>query len=98
MTDRKIERSDGRCFGQQQPLTNSIEIFISNEKNSLLPDIYKALKLFDSWTESVLQESNMEMHTADQGLHRKGKAISLRRAEYQLSNVGLKYYLPVDIK
>ena len=32
MTDRKIERSDGRCFGPQQLLANSIEIFISHEK------------------------------------------------------------------
>ena len=32
MTDRKIERSDGRCFGRQQLLANSIEIFISHEK------------------------------------------------------------------
>ena len=33
MTDRKIasERSDGRGFGQQQLLANSIEIFISQE-------------------------------------------------------------------
>ena len=32
MTDRKIERSDGRCFGRQQLLANSIEFFISHEK------------------------------------------------------------------
>ena len=32
MTDRKIERSNGRCFGRQQLLANSIEIFISHEK------------------------------------------------------------------
>ena len=32
MTDRKIERSYGRCFGWQQLLANSIEIFISHEK------------------------------------------------------------------
>ena len=29
MNDRKIERSDGRCFGRQQLLAYSIEIFIS---------------------------------------------------------------------
>ena len=33
MTDRKIERSDGRCFGRQQLLANSIEIFISHDNN-----------------------------------------------------------------
>ena len=32
MTERKIELSNGRGFGQQQPLANSIENFISNEK------------------------------------------------------------------
>ena len=32
MADRKIERSDGRCFGRQQLLANSTEIFISHEK------------------------------------------------------------------
>ena len=46
MTDRKIERSDGRCFDWQQLLANSIEIFISHEKksDSSRPEIYKALK------------------------------------------------------
>ena len=46
MTDRKIERSDGRCFGRQQLLANSIENFISHEKksDSSRPEIYKALK------------------------------------------------------
>ena len=34
MNDRKIERSDGRGFGRQQLLANSIEIFISHEKKS----------------------------------------------------------------
>ena len=32
MNDRKIERSYGRCFGLQQLLAISIEIFISHEK------------------------------------------------------------------
>ena len=32
MTDRKIERSDGRGFGRHQLLANIIEIFISHEK------------------------------------------------------------------
>ena len=32
MTDRKIERRDGRCFGRQQLLADSIEIFISHGK------------------------------------------------------------------
>ena len=63
MTYRKIERSDGRCFGRQQLLAK-IENFISHKKlaltscqelkisfhikrsDSLLPKIYKALKLF----------------------------------------------------
>ena len=46
MNDRKIERSDGRGFGRQQLLANSIEIFISHEKksDSSRPEIYKALK------------------------------------------------------
>ena len=44
MTDRKIERSYGRCFGQHQLLANSIEFFISNEFFFSLPEIYKALK------------------------------------------------------
>ena len=43
-SDRKIERSDGRCLGRQQlfPIRN----FISQEKksDSLQPEIYKALK------------------------------------------------------
>ena len=47
MNDRKIERRDGRCFGQQQLLTNSIEIFIS-QSDLTLPEIYKALNLVDS--------------------------------------------------
>ena len=36
MTDRKIEQSDGRCFGLPQLLPDSIdsEIFISHEKKS----------------------------------------------------------------
>ena len=48
MNDRKIERSDGRCFGRQQLLADSIEILISHEKQNPLsrPDIYKALKPF----------------------------------------------------
>ena len=32
MNDRKIERSDGRCFGRQQLFANCIENFISHEK------------------------------------------------------------------
>ena len=36
MNDRKIERSDGRGFGRQQLLANSIEIFISHEKKKWL--------------------------------------------------------------
>ena len=46
MNDRKIERSDGRGFGRQQLLANSIENFISHEKksDSSRPEIYKALK------------------------------------------------------
>ena len=32
MTDRKIERSDGRCFGRQQLLANSIEISFHMKK------------------------------------------------------------------
>ena len=46
ITDRKIERSDRRCFGQQQLLAHSIEIFISHEKkvDSLRPEKYKALR------------------------------------------------------
>ena len=34
MTDRKIERSNGHCFGLQQLFANSIEVFISHEKKS----------------------------------------------------------------
>ena len=37
MTDRKIEQSYGRCFGRQQLLANSIEIFISYEKKGRSP-------------------------------------------------------------
>ena len=49
MTDRKIKLSDGRGFGRQQLLADSIEHFISHEKksDSSRPDIYKALNLFD---------------------------------------------------
>ena len=58
MTDRKIKLSDGRGFGRQQLLADSIEHFISHEKksDSSRPDIYKALNLFDYWTESESQE------------------------------------------
>ena len=46
MADRKIQRSDGHCFGWQQLLANSIEILILHEikSDSSLPEIYKALK------------------------------------------------------
>ena len=46
INDRKIERSYRRCFGRQQLLANSIEIFISheNKSHSLRPEIYKALQ------------------------------------------------------
>ena len=61
MNDQKIELSYGRSsnsFGLQQFLAYSTEIFISHEKKSdlLQSYIHKALKPFDSWTESVLQE------------------------------------------
>ena len=58
MAGRKMERSDGCGFGLQQLLANSIENFISYEKksDSSRPEIYKALNLFDSQTESVSQE------------------------------------------
>ena len=36
MTDRKIKQSNGCCFGRQQFLTNSIEIFISHENKKWL--------------------------------------------------------------
>ena len=36
VTDRKIERSYGRCFGRQQLLAKSIKNFISYEKQKLL--------------------------------------------------------------
>ena len=35
MTDQKIERSDGRGFGRQQVLANSIENFIQHDKKVL---------------------------------------------------------------
>ena len=47
MNDRKIERRDGRCFGRQLFLADSIQQnFISHEKKSYSsrPEIYKALK------------------------------------------------------
>ena len=59
MTDGTMEGSaNGSCFGRQLLLASSIEHFISHENKSylLLPKIYKALKPFDSWIESVLQE------------------------------------------
>ena len=48
MNDRKIERSDGRGFGRQQLLANSIENCISLEKkgDSSRPEIYTAIKSF----------------------------------------------------
>ena len=51
MNDRKIKQRDGLCLGQQQLLANSIKNFISHAKKSdlSLPNIYKALNLFDSW-------------------------------------------------
>ena len=48
MNERKIERSDGCCFGWQQLFANSIEIFISHKKSDLwwpkIFEICKALK------------------------------------------------------
>ena len=48
MTDRKIERGDGRCFGRQRFLANSIEKKILHEKksDSSQAEIYKQLKPF----------------------------------------------------
>ena len=48
MTDKKIERSNGCCFGRQQLLANSIENFTFHVKRkcSLRPEMYKALKPF----------------------------------------------------
>ena len=48
MNDRKIEQSNGHCFGQQQLLANSIENFISHKtkRDSSRPKIYEALKPF----------------------------------------------------
>ena len=50
MTYRKIELSNGRCFGRQQLLANSIEIFISHEKksDSSLPKICVAARYLQS--------------------------------------------------
>ena len=46
MTDRKIERNNGRGFGRQQHLADSIEnSFHMKHKSDLsLPEIYKALE------------------------------------------------------
>ena len=53
-----MERSNERCFSQQQLLANSIQNFIlyAKKNDSLWPEIYKALNLFDSRTTSVPQE------------------------------------------
>ena len=55
---KKIERSDGRCFGRQQHLANFIENFISREKKvtRIGPKFTKHKNLFDSRTVSVSQE------------------------------------------
>ena len=47
MNDRKIERSDGRCFGMQQLLSNSVEKFISDIKKSELCSLTNGLYRFD---------------------------------------------------
>ena len=70
MTERKIEQSDGRGFCCRWSATTScqfhrnfhfrfkkiLKVARSSPKFILLPDIYKALNLVDSWTESELQE------------------------------------------
>ena len=58
MNDCKIERSRRRCFGQQQLLADSIEIFIKHEKKVARrgPISTKHLNLFDCQTKSVSQE------------------------------------------
>ena len=50
ITDRKIERSYGRCFARQQLLANSIQNFISHEKKnaSSSPKFTKHQNLVDS--------------------------------------------------
>ena len=59
---KKIERSDGRCFGRQQLLANFIENFISREKkvNRSGPKFTKHKNLFDSLSVSVSQEWSRE--------------------------------------
>ena len=44
MNDRKIERSNGHCFGRQQLFANSIQISFHMKKKSdlSLPEIFKA--------------------------------------------------------
>ena len=61
INDGKIGRSYGRCIGLYRNLAKSIEILISQEKESAvtdssLPKIYKVLKPFDSRAETVWQE------------------------------------------
>ena len=49
INDRKIERSDARCFGRQQPLACALhrKFHLSLKKSDLSrPNIYKALKYF----------------------------------------------------
>ena len=70
MNDRKIERNNGRCFGRQQLLADSIENFISHLKksDSSRPDIYKALKPF--WLSNWVSIARVVAHVPQASLSR----------------------------
>ena len=67
MTDRMIERSDGRGFGRQQLLATSIEIFISHEKRKWLvaARYIQIIKIFVTLELSQCRKSGSTFSTSE---------------------------------
>ena len=74
MTDRKIERSNGRGFGRQQLIANSIEIFISHAEKWLVAA--RALEL-RQYRKSGSMFSSSEPVAARSDCRRLGNALCL---------------------
>ena len=95
--DWKIERRDGRCYGLQQLLANSIENFISHEKEKRLVAAYiceiahtlQSIKIFltlelSQYSKSGSTFSSSEPVAASSDCHRLGNALS--RSVYDLAS------------
>ena len=83
MNDCKIELSNGRCFGLQQLLANSIENFISHEKKSVVTAGYlQSIKTFltlelSQYRKSGSTFSSSEPVAALSNCHQLGIALCL---------------------